>query len=397
MTNRAQHASPKQPAQARRKRKKEMKRAQKKAAKKAVKKERKRARKRDRRANGKRVSSKALFIASIAIVLVIFAVFASVIKPAFAEPAISIIQPAINKTEATVDRMLAMGGFAPVFNTAEETARESSAASAEGQSASKAAQAGSAGGATPSESANSANGTGETADAKTETEEHAAAKPNAANQSAGARCYLIAQCQSVDIYSPIMQKDITGILFHQASYEWAQVMTTELPEADLAEIYDGKTCLHANNAQAEGTWADAEVAHLYRETDGTPMDTSVDCGARAGTAVFAPVTGTVLAVMDYDLYDEIPDVQIHIRPDANSDLDVVLLHQCDAQVSAGDHVIAGQTHISTVRDIANDLTDVQLGFYTEGNDPGNHSHVQVNDLNNKDYLKKYFDGKRPDR
>ena len=203
---------------------------------------------------------------------------------------------------------------------------------------------------------------------------------------------LIAQCQGVDIYSPIAQDEITGVEFHQASYPWAQVMTTELPEADLSKIWDDGEFLRVNHEQTEGEWVDADAAHLYREQDGTPMDTSIDCGAKAGTAVYAPVTGEVIMVLDYDLYDEIPDVQIHIRPDANRDLDVVLLHQYDPLVKAGDHVEAGQDQISSVRDIAKDLTDVQLGFYTEPDDPGNHSHVQVNNLLDKDYLRMYFKG-----
>ncbi len=203
---------------------------------------------------------------------------------------------------------------------------------------------------------------------------------------------LIAQCQGVDIYSPIAQDEITGVLFHQASYKWGQVMSTDLPEADISKIYEDGEYLRVNNEQTEGEWVDADAAHLYREQDSTPMDTSIDCGAKAGTAVYAPVTGEVIAVQDYMLYDEIPDVQIHIRPDANRDLDVVLLHQYDPLVKVGDHVEAGQTQISSVRDIAKDLTDVQLAFYTEPDDPGNHSHVQVNDIHDVDYLKMYFRG-----
>jgi hypothetical protein len=203
---------------------------------------------------------------------------------------------------------------------------------------------------------------------------------------------LVAQCEGVDIYSPIAHDDLTGILFHQASYEWAKAMTTELPEADLEKIYDHEAYLEVFEEDDDSDWMEANCVHIWRETDSTPMDTSIDMGAPAGSTVYAPVTGDVVLVLDYDLYDEVPDVQIHIRPDDNPDLDIVLLHQTDPQVQAGDHVEGGVTPISSVRDIAGDLTDVQLGFYTEGDDPGNHSHVQVNDLHNTDYLKKYFKG-----
>lgn len=198
---------------------------------------------------------------------------------------------------------------------------------------------------------------------------------------------LLAQCQGVDIYSPIAQDELTGIVMHQASYEWGQVMTTQAPQADMAEYEESGNPLRVNNEQTDGLWVDADIAHLYRDTDNTAMDTAADVGGEAGTTVYAPVTGQVIAVENYDLYDETPDVRIHIRPDANPNLDVVLLHQTDPTVTPGDRVEAGITPISSVRDIAAELTDIQLAYYTKT--AGNHSHVQVNDLTNPDYIAKY--------
>ncbi|MDD6637027.1 MAG: hypothetical protein PUE62_07480 [Coriobacteriaceae bacterium] len=198
---------------------------------------------------------------------------------------------------------------------------------------------------------------------------------------------LLAQCQGVDIYSPISQDELTGVIMHQASYEWGQVMTTQAPQADMAEYEASGKPLRVNNEQTDGLWVDADIAHLYRDTDDTAMDTAADVGGEAGTTVYAPVTGQVIAVESYDLYDETPDIRIHIRPDANPDLDVVLLHQTDPTVQAGDRVEAGITPVSSVRDIAAELTDLQLAYYTQT--AGNHSHVQVNDLTNPDYIAKY--------
>ncbi|MBO4364934.1 MAG: M23 family metallopeptidase [Eggerthellaceae bacterium] len=288
-----------------------------------------------------------------------------VLKPAFARPVLDRMQPVIEVVEPAIDQVLALVGQ---DNAKNEDANDSS---------------------------EPAHATAVPSDAPAATDrkvdEEAQAKQAEQDlQDAMHQRRLIAQCQGVDIYAPISQDEITGVVFHQASYKWGQVMTTELPEADLSKIYDDGEYLRVNNEQTEGEWVDADAAHLYRETDATPMDTSIDCGAPAGSPVYAPVTGEVIAVQDYMLYDEIPDVQIHIRPDANRDLDVVLLHQTDPLVKVGDHVEAGQTQISSVRDIATDLIDVQLAFYTEPDDPGNHSHVQVNDIHDVDYLKKYF-------
>ena len=187
----------------------------------------------------------------------------------------------------------------------------------------------------------------------------------------------IAAFGDIPIYSPIPQNNLTGVLFHQASYETGLVMTTQLPEAN-AETVNVDNPVRVNREQTEGDWVDADALHLYRITDSTQMDTSIDVGAPWGTTVYAPVTGTVVLVKDYDLYGYVPDVQIHIQPEGHPELDLVLLHQYDPMVQAGDKVVGGVTPLSHVRDIAASLTDIQLGFYTAADDPGNHSHVQMN-------------------
>ena len=194
----------------------------------------------------------------------------------------------------------------------------------------------------------------------------------------------IAAYGDVKIYSPITQKEMTGVLFHQASYNTAVVVTTELPEANPEKVSIDHP-VRVNHDQTEGDWVDADALHLYRVQDATEMDTSIDVGAKAGTTVYAPVTGTVVLVKNYDLYGYVPDVRIHIQPEGHPELDVVLLHQYDPQVKAGDKVVAGATPLSSVRDIAKDLTDVQLGFFTAADDPGNHSHVQVNNADSPGY------------
>lgn len=202
---------------------------------------------------------------------------------------------------------------------------------------------------------------------------------------------LIAQCSGADLRSPVAPADLTGVLFHQASYPWALVMDTELADADMEQVAATRQC-RVNREQVEGDWLDADAMHLWRVTDATAMDTSIDVGAAPGTTVRAPVTGTVVLVKDYLLYNEVPDIEIHIQPAGRPDLDVVLLHTADPLVKAGDAVEAGVTEISHVRDIAKDLTDVQLAFYTPADDAGNHTHVQVNDADYEGYRTKKLEG-----
>lgn len=195
---------------------------------------------------------------------------------------------------------------------------------------------------------------------------------------------LVAQYSDFDLRSPIAPADLTGVLFHQASLKYGLVMTTELPDADMERIAATRSP-RVNRDQLEGEWLDAEAMHLWRAADTTDMDTSIDVGALPGTIVRSPVTGTVVLLKDYKLYGQVDDIEIHIQPDGHPDLDVVLIHTTDPLVKAGDRVQAGVTEISHVRDIAKDLTDVQLAFYTPDGDAGNHTHVQVNDANYEGY------------
>ena len=202
---------------------------------------------------------------------------------------------------------------------------------------------------------------------------------------------LIANAQGVDLRSPIQPSDLTGVLFHQASYDYAYVLSTELPEADYEKVQKQRQ-IRVNTSQEQGEWLDADALHLWRSSDATAMDTSIDVGALPGTIVRAPITGTVVLVKKYKLYDTVPDIEIHIQPDGRKDLDCVLIHTDEPLVSAGDRVEAGITEISHVRDIEKDLTDVQLAFYTPEGVGGNHTHVQLNNADAKDYRKKKLKG-----
>ena len=216
----------------------------------------------------------------------------------------------------------------------------------------------------------------------TPTEEQEAAEQDEwANQH---KTPLIGSCGDLNLNSPIRPKDLTGVLFHQASNAWAMTLTTKLPEADY-EKTAAKHQIRVNNEQESGEWLAADALHLWRTQDATPMDTSIDVGGLAGTTVVSPVTGTVILVRDYMLYGEVPDIEIHIQPDGYDNWDCVLIHTTDPLVKAGDRVEGGIAEISHVRDIEKDLTDVQLGFFTPDGVGGNHTHVQMNNRDTAGY------------
>ena len=201
----------------------------------------------------------------------------------------------------------------------------------------------------------------------------------------------VATCADVDIYSMIMPSELSAVLLHQASYDYAYEFFTPLPEANIEEVEETRTP-RVNREQTSGEWLDADALHLWRTADATAMDTSIDMGAFAGTTVYAPVSGTVVLVVDYMLFDETPDIEIHIQPTGRPDLDCVVLHTYDPLVAAGDTVVGGVTPISHVRDIASHLTDIQLYYYTPEDDPGNHAHVQVNNADAEGYRERKLPG-----
>lgn len=204
---------------------------------------------------------------------------------------------------------------------------------------------------------------------------------------------LIARCDGVDIRSTVPMADLMGILFHQASYDYALPLETELPEAHYETLADTRTFgINRDQVTTEGAWAETEALHLWRTSDATAPDTSIDIGALPGTTVKSPVDGTVVLVREYLLYEETPDVEVHIEPTGRHDLDCVIIHITDPLVKAGDKVVAGKTDIAALRDIESVLTDVQLGFFTPEGVGGNHAHVQVNDANAPGYRENKLEG-----
>jgi len=210
---------------------------------------------------------------------------------------------------------------------------------------------------------------------------------------AASRTPLIAQCSGVDLRLPVSMADLTGTLFHQASYDYALPLDSEVPAADYETVADTRTFrINHEQTAADGDWADTEILYIWRTTDATDVNTSIDVGALAGATVKSPVDGTVVLVRDYRLYDEMDDVEIHIQPKGRPDLDCVLIHVADPRVKAGDTVEAGVTDLAVVRDIESSLTDVQLGFFTPEGVGGNHTHVQMNNADAPEYREKKLEG-----
>lgn len=187
---------------------------------------------------------------------------------------------------------------------------------------------------------------------------------------------LFATYKDVALHVPVPAEKLTEISFHQASYNYAQHLTSKLPTYPMEKAKNkhgtGRTA-QTSVADAQG-WLGGYVLRLWRDRPGRP-DTAADVGAPVGTPVLAPVTGRVLLVKAYKLYQKYPDYEVHIRPSGHNDLDVVLIHIAKPVVKVGQDVAGGVTQIGEVRNLSSRMR-LQLSGYTTA--AGDHTHVQLN-------------------
>ena len=199
----------------------------------------------------------------------------------------------------------------------------------------------------------------------------------------------IASCDDVMLHSAVRADQLTEVLIHNASYSYAQPLKTKLPESTNVDVIAQHGTGRVATEQPTGdAWLTGEFIRCFRSASEGPKMSAIDCGGPVGATVYAPVSGTVVKVQEYDLYNNpsYPDVQIHIQPQGRPDLDVVLIHLTDISCAEGDTVVGGATPIATIRDVYAYIgEEMQLKDYTALGDNGNHTHIQVNDVNNKEY------------
>lgn len=194
---------------------------------------------------------------------------------------------------------------------------------------------------------------------------------------------IFASYRKLKLRLPVPVKRLTEIGFHQAAYAYALPMKTPLPDAKLSSAGNRRGTHRDISEQPTGEDAVlvGKVLRMWRPRPGRP-DTAADVGAKPGTAVLSPVTGTVVKVKRYKLYGKWTDYEIHIQPDGYPQLDVVMIHVKNVSVKPGERVEAGLTRVAAVRKLSDKFYD-QLGSYTKGG--GDHVHLQVNDADDPKY------------
>ncbi|PKQ28787.1 MAG: hypothetical protein CVT63_01030 [Candidatus Anoxymicrobium japonicum] len=188
--------------------------------------------------------------------------------------------------------------------------------------------------------------------------------------------FSIASWAGIEIISPIQYCDLLGPVFHEASADGGDGRCNNCPALQPAGI-----CLRDDNPArlAPGLVHNQgnDPYYFVEETRGrgTYSTTACDVQAKAGTTVYAPVSGTVVAAESYMLYSRYPDLRVKIRIDGHADYQMAILHMSQLAVSSGQRVEAGKTPIGVVRDL--------VPYFNSGPNPytgeeGNHAHLQIN-------------------
>lgn len=197
--------------------------------------------------------------------------------------------------------------------------------------------------------------------------------------------------RGVKLHLPVPASSVTVLALHQSSYSGTLTLKSLVKYGSPAAAKDAATAARAARKAGEeatiaatppdsigdgsGIWAGTAL-QLWRTGRAGKQNSAVDCGAAPGTPVFSPVDGTVMQVRPYKLYGRYDDFEIHIKPDAWSDLDFIVLHVTNPAITPGTRVRAGLTQIARVRCLSKVVSGLQLRTYTL--DGGDHTHFQVN-------------------
>lgn len=188
--------------------------------------------------------------------------------------------------------------------------------------------------------------------------------------------FTFAICNGVELKSPVRYDDLLGCVYHEAG-----TTGSDGGPSNAQVLQPVGVCLKDDNPArlhpAVSLQAGSDPAFFIESTRtrGSYSTTACDVMAKAGTTLYAPVTGTVLTAGPYSLYGKYPDLRVYILMDELPGYHAAVLHMDSLLVVQGQRVEAGRTPIGTVRDL--------VPYFSSGPNPytreeGNHAHVQVN-------------------
>ena len=174
---------------------------------------------------------------------------------------------------------------------------------------------------------------------------------------------VLATVGNLRVQSPVAQGGVTAVGFH-GSDEGALVLQPVGPQANeglLARLWRQIT----GSSKKGLAW--------YLLESGEPR--TLDVGAVAGTDVYSPVDGTVVAIRDHVVSGKVVGAEVELRPTSAPSLVVALQNvRPDRALTVGDNVAAGSTKLGRVVDIGRVERQALARFAPDG---GNNVSIQV--------------------
>lgn len=174
---------------------------------------------------------------------------------------------------------------------------------------------------------------------------------------------ILATVGNLRVHSPVAQGGVTAVGFH-GSEDGALVLQPVGPQANeglLARLWRRIT-------------GSSRTGYRWYQLTGGPLR-ALDVGAVAGTDVYSPIDGAVVAIRDQVVSGRKVGSEIELRPSSAPSL-VVTIHnvQRDPALTVGANVAAGSSKLGTVADIAR-WEEQALADYAPG--AGNNVSIQV--------------------
>jgi len=180
----------------------------------------------------------------------------------------------------------------------------------------------------------------------------------------------------IDLKCPIRYCDLLGVVFHEA-YPTGSDGKPDNPQV----MQPLGICLQndnpANLCPGISLTLGSDPAYFIESSRGrsTCSTSASDVVAKAGSPVFSPVSGTVIAAESYMLYGRYYDLRVRILIDGYPGYHMAVLHLNTLSVSVGQRVEAGTTQVGTVRDLTPYFNSAANRYSREA---GNHPHIQIN-------------------
>ena len=174
---------------------------------------------------------------------------------------------------------------------------------------------------------------------------------------------ILATVGNLRVQSPVAQGGVTAVGFHGSS-EGALVLKPVGPQRNeglLARLWHRITGV-------------SKTGLAWYQLSGGPLRT-LDVGAVAGTDVYSPVDGTVVAIRDQIVSGKRIGAEIELRPASAPSLVVSIQNvRPDPALSVGDNVAAERSKLGTVTDISRHERQALGEYAVEG---GNNVALQV--------------------